>query len=87
MSKTIPSAKRIVMARELIQKAREYPVPPELGASDINYVAQVKDLLRQARDLVKFISYTPTATPEMKKEVEAIFAEIEQTQKDLLRRL
>lgn len=85
MARMIPAAERIKKARLLIQKARAYPVPAELGRSDLSYIAQVKDLLRQAKDLVKFISYTPTATPEMKAEVEAIFKECEQVQKELLR--
>ncbi|MFM8320277.1 MAG: hypothetical protein ACKOC5_05105 [Chloroflexota bacterium] len=85
MAKLIPAAKRIELARGLIQKARDYPVPAEFGRNNLSYLAEVKDLLRQAADMVKFITYTPTATPEMKKEVEAIFAEIEQAKRDLLR--
>lgn len=59
MAKLIPAAERIVRARELIQKARDLPVPQEgLGKSDFSYIANVKDLLRQARDMVKFIPMT-----------------------------
>ncbi len=85
MSPNIPSAQRIIMARALIEKARAYPVPDEMGRSNLSYIAQVNDILRQARDLVKFISYTPTASKEMKQEVEAVFAEIEQAKRDLMR--
>ena len=85
MAKLILAADRIKKARALIQKARELPVPTELGRFDLNYRAQVKDLLQQARDLVKFIPYTPTATPEMKQEVSLIFQEADQAHKDLLR--
>jgi len=51
MAKMIPAAERIIRARTLIQEAREFPVPAELGKNDLSYIAGVKDLLRQARDL------------------------------------
>lgn len=85
MAKLIPAAERIVRARKLIQKARDLPVPAEGGKYDFSYVAQVKDYLRQARDMVKFISLTPTATAEMKAEVKNIYAEAEQADRELLR--
>jgi hypothetical protein len=75
MSRMIPAAERIIRARALIQKARDVPVPAEGGKFNFTYIAQVKDYLRQARDLVKFISLTPTATPELKQEVKQIYAE------------
>lgn len=84
MSRLIPAAERIVRARELIQKARELPVPPEMGKSDFSYIAQVKATLQQARDLVKFIPNTPTATPEMKAEVKKILAEADQANREIL---
>ena len=84
MSRLIPSAERIKRARELIQKARDLPPPPGLGRNDFSYIAQVKALLQEARDLVKFIPKTPTATPEMKAEVTSIFAETEQADRDIL---
>lgn len=85
MAKLIPAAERIARARALIQKARDLPVPAEGGKYDFSYVAQVKDYLRQARDMVKFISLTPTATAEMKAEVKNIYAEAEQADRELLR--
>jgi len=84
MAKLIPAADRILRARSLIQQARDLPVPVELGRNDFHYIAQVKDLLRQAKDMVKFISMTPTATPAMKAEVQAIYAEIEQADGEIL---
>jgi len=84
MPKLIPAAERLVRARALIQKAREYPVPAEGGKYDFSYVAHVKDFLQQARDLVKFIPMTPTATAEMKAEVKQIYAEAEQADRELL---
>jgi hypothetical protein len=47
-------------------------------------MAQVKDLLQQARDLIKFIPYTPSATPEMKSQVAELFKEADLTAKELL---
>jgi hypothetical protein len=85
MSPTIPAAERLIRARALIQEARDLPVPADSGKYNITYIAQIKTLLRQARDLIKFIPYRPTATDEIKGEVEAIFAEADQTDKELLR--
>lgn len=85
MPKLIPAAERIIRARRLIQQARELPVPQGgLGKSDFSYIAQVKDLFRQARDLVKFIPQTAGVSSEMKEEVRRIFEEIEQANRDIL---
>jgi hypothetical protein len=84
VSRLIPAVERIRRARALILKARELPVPPELGRNDFSYIAQVKDLLRQARDLVKFISLTPTATAELKEEVKRIYEEADRADQEIL---
>jgi hypothetical protein len=85
MPKLIPAAERVIRARELIQQARDLPVPQTgLGKSDLSYIAQVKDLLRQARDLVKFIPQTAGVSVEMKQDVKTIYEEIEQAEKDTL---
>lgn len=84
MSKFIPAAERIVRARALIQKAREFPVPAEGGRANFSYIANVKDLLRQARDLVKFIPKTAGVSAEMKEEVRRIYAEAEQADREIL---
>lgn len=85
MPKLIPAAERIVRARKLIQQARDLPVPQTgLGKSDFSYIAQVKDILRQARDLVKFIPQTAGVSSEMKEEVKRIYEEIEQANQDIL---
>ena len=78
MARLITSAERIRRARELIQAAREYPVPARGGKYDLTYMAQVKGMLRQARELVQFIEKTPSATPEIKEEAKKILAEVEQ---------
>jgi hypothetical protein len=83
LSKLIPAAERILRARGLIQKARDLPVPPELGRNDFSYIAQVKDLLRKARDLIKFIPMSPSATAEMKAEVKRIYQEADQADREI----
>jgi len=85
MAKLIPAAERIIRARKLVQQARALPVPTEgLGKSDFSYIANVRDLLRQAKDLVKFIPQTAGVSAEMKEEVKKIYAEIEQAQNEIL---
>ena len=84
MSKLIPAAERIVRARALIQQDRGLPVPTENGRNDFSYIAQVKTFLQQARDLVKFIRLTPSATAEIKEEVNKIYQEADQADKDIL---
>ena len=84
MSRLIPSAERIRRAHLLIQKARDLPVPDEGGKYNFSYIAQVKALLQDARDLVKFIPKTPTATPEMKEQVNQIFLEAERANQEIL---
>ena len=59
-------------------------MPPEMGRSDFSYIAQVKALLQQARDLVKFIPDTPSATPEIKAEARKILQEADQANKEIL---
>jgi len=81
--KLIPAAERVLRARALIQKARDLPIPPE-GKYDFSYIAGVKDLLRQARDLVKFISMTPSASAEMKADVRKIQEEADLADKEIL---
>ena len=84
MPRLIPAAERIIRARKLIQQAREFPVPAEGGRTDFSYIAHVKDLLRQARDLIKFIPLTPSATDEMKEEVKKIYQEADQANQNIL---
>ncbi len=85
MSRLIPAAERIKRARALIQEAREYPVPERGGKYDLSYMAHVRGLLREAKDLIKFIPSTPSASPEMKAEVKQIMAEADQAGRDIFR--
>jgi hypothetical protein len=84
MPKLIPAAERIIRARKLIQQAYDYPVPADGGRGDFSYVANVKDLLRQAKEMIKFITLTPSASAEMKADVKKIFEEIEKAEKEIL---
>jgi len=85
MAKLIPATERIARARKLIQQARDLPVPSTgLGKSDFSYIANVKDLFRQARDMVKFIPQTAGVSAEMKDEVKKVYEEIEQADRDIL---
>jgi len=84
MAKLIPAAERIIRARQLIQKAREIPVPTEGGRFDFSYIANVKDVLRQARDMVKFIPQTAGVSAEMKAEVKRVYEEADQADREIL---
>jgi hypothetical protein len=84
MAKLIPAAERVLRARQFIQQAREFPIPAELGKNDLSYIAGVKDLLRQARDMVKFIPQTAGVSAEMKDEVRKIYEEIEHANREIL---
>lgn len=84
MPKLIPAAERIILARQLIQKAREFPIPEGLGKNELSYIAGVKDLFRQARDLIKFIPQTAGVSTQMKEEVKRIYEEIEQANREIL---
>lgn len=86
MARLIPAVERINKARALIKKARELDRPVDAGWEDFSYAARVKDLLRQARDLVKFIPNSPTATDDLKNDVKAIFTEAELAEKEILHR-
>jgi hypothetical protein len=85
MSPTNTAAERFRKARQLIQKARDLPVPADGGKYNLSYIAQVKDYLRQARDLVKLLPLTPSATAEVKAEVQQVLAEAAQADKEILR--
>ena len=85
MAKLISADERLDRARKLIQKARDLPIPEGMGKNELSYIAGVKDLLRQARDLVKFIPMRAGVTDEMKTEVQKIFEEVDQANREILR--
>jgi len=84
MAKNLTMVEKIAKARQLIQKARDLPLPAEGGRHDYSYIAKVKDILRQARDLVKFIPLQPSATLEIKEEVQHVLAEADQANREIL---
>ncbi|GAB4580191.1 MAG: hypothetical protein Fur0022_29300 [Anaerolineales bacterium] len=84
MTRFVPVPEKIQQARALIQKARDLPIPAEGGRWNFAYVAQVRAYLEQARDLVKFIPRTPSATPELKAQVKQIFEEADLVHKNIL---
>jgi hypothetical protein len=84
MSRMIPAVERIRRARHLIQKARDMPVPSEGGKYNFSYIAQVKAVLQDARDLIKFIPKTPSATAEMKEQVTEILQEADRANQEIL---
>jgi hypothetical protein len=86
MARLITAAERLTRARDLIQKARELPIPDEMGWANFSYAAQVKDHMRQARELIKFIAYTSGIPSETKDEVKVVYSEIDQAEKELLHR-
>lgn len=86
MAKLITAEERITKARKLIQKARDLPIPEGgLGKSELSYVAGVKDLLRQARDLVKLIPMRAGVTAEMKSVAQQVLQEANQADQEILR--
>jgi hypothetical protein len=85
MARLVTAAERVERARELIKEAYEYPVPERGGKFDLAYMAHVKGFLREARDLVKFIPKTPSATPEIKEEATRIMEEAKQASRDIFR--
>ncbi len=84
MAKLIPAAERLILARALIQKAREYPVPEDGGRYEFSYVAHVKDLVRQAKDMVKYLPQSAGASKTIKDDAVKIMREAEQTEEEIL---
>ena len=84
MPKLIPAAERLIRARALIQEAREFLPPADGGKYDFSYIAQVKDLLRQARDYIKFIPQSAGASAEVKTEAARLLKEADQADRDIL---
>ena len=84
MARLITSEQRILKARKLIQQARDIPLPEDMGWANFTYVAQVRDTLRQAYEMIKFIPKMPSASQENKAEALAIMDEIKQAEVEIL---
>ncbi len=86
MTKLIPKEERITQARKLIEKARSLPQPDNRGWEDFSYSAKVKDILRQANDLIKFIPMTSGPSAELKAEAAQLMIDIKTAEKEILQR-
>ncbi|MGA2490346.1 MAG: hypothetical protein ABSF99_09235 [Anaerolineales bacterium] len=86
MSRLILAADRVEKARILIQKARDLAIPDQAegGKNNFSYIAQVKALLQDARDLIKYIPKTPSATVEIKEQVRQILQEADLANQEIL---
>ena len=84
MTKLITAAERIEKARGFIEKAQKLERSEEAGWLDFSYTAQVKDLLRQAKEMIKFIGYTSGISNETKDEAKKVYEEIAEAEKELL---
>jgi len=84
MARLITSEQRILKARKLIQQARDIPLPEDMGWANFTYVAQVRDTLRQAYEMIKFIPKMPGANVEHKAEALAIMDEVKQAELEIL---
>lgn len=84
MAKLTTAAEKIARAKALITQARDLPLPETNGWQDFSYVARVKDLMRQARDLIKFIPLTAGADPALKQEAKDLLVYIDKEEKAIL---
>lgn len=84
MAKVLTTDERFTGARALMQKAHDISAPVEGGWADLSYAAEVKDTLRQARDLLKFLPQTAGVTPQQKEDALALMEEIARTEKAIL---
>lgn len=86
MTKLITTEERISKAHEFMQKAQQEHVVSQGTFLDLGYVARVKDFLRQARDLVKYIQFQPSVDADTKRSVLEMMQEMERLEKELLHR-
>ncbi len=85
MARTVTAVERLQRAREIIQAAYAYPVPEEVGRLDLTYMATVRGMLAEARDLVKFIAYSPSASEATKQEAREILLLCDQAKKGIFK--
>ncbi len=84
MGRLIPNQERLQKARELVSRARGLPAAAEGAFLSLSYVASVKDLIRQARDLIKFIPFSPSADAATKQSASELLKQLEETEIELL---
>lgn len=85
MAKPMTPEMRIQKARQIIEEARNIPVPESVGWERFSYTAQVKDTLRKAFELVKLISYSPSASAEIKADAKAVIEEASAAEVEILK--
>ena len=86
MAKLMTPPERIEKAKACISAARELPEPDTIGWDRLSYVAQVKDKLREAFELVKLIQFSPSASTEVKAAAKAVIAEAKDAEDEILKR-
>lgn len=85
MAKLMTPVERIEKAKACIIAAREIEEPESIGWDRLSYVAQVKDKLREAFELVKLIQFSPSASNEVKAAAKAVIAEAKAAEEQILR--
>ena len=86
MAKLMTPLERIEKAKACIEAAREIEEPASIGWDRLSYVAQVKDKLREAFELVKLIQFSPSASNEVKAAAKAVIAEAKAAEDEILKR-
>ncbi len=86
MTKFLTTEERINKASQLMEKARQEPVISQGTFLDLGYVARVKDIFRQARDLVKYIQFQPSVSADTKRSVLEMIQKMDRIEKELLHR-
>ncbi len=84
MSRMITSEKRLLKAEALIQQAYDEPVPGDMGWANFSYIARVKDILRQAFEMIKFIPKMPGASEAQRAQAEEIMLKIKLAEAEIL---
>ena len=84
MAKVLTTEERFTRAHALIKKAHGISSPVDGGWADLSYAAEVKDTLRQARDLLKFLPQTAGVSLQQKEDALALMEEIAKTEKEIL---
>ena len=77
------AAERIEKARQLIQEARELPVPMAGGKFNFDYLVKVKAKLREAREIVKLIPKRVGVSEEIKQAARDVLDEADQADQEI----
>jgi len=85
MSRLILASERVRRARQFIQEARDLPVPPDTELANIIFPTwrRLKLYWQDARDLIKYIPKTPSATAEIKEQVTLLLQEADRANQEI----